>query len=126
MTKTEACKMLRVSPSASLAKKEQAYRQIQKSLQLRLIPGNSLTERQKAREQLGKIATAYQILQKSPAYKRPAYKTATTRPTATRPETLGDAWGLLVERIPLPEPVIAILLVVVIVLVVIGLFGLFS
>ena len=126
MTKTEACKILRVSPSTSLAKKKQAYRQIQKSLQLKLIPGNSLTERRMAREQLGKIATAYQILQKSPAKKKPAYKrTVATRPTPAKPEALGELWDLLVSLMPFPEPVIALLLVLAIVLVVSGLFRLF-
>ena len=73
MTKTEACKILKVNPSASLAKKEKAFRQIQKSLQLKLIPGNIITERRQAREQLGKITTALQILQKSPRVKKPIY-----------------------------------------------------
>ena len=124
MTKKEACKMLRVSPSASLAKKQQAYRQRQKALQLKLIPGNSLTERRIAREQLGRIAKAYQVLQKPPMQKRPVYKKTATRTTATKPETLADSWDLLASLIPFPEPVIAILLVVAMVLVVIGLFGL--
>lgn len=116
MTKTEACKMLRVSPSASLAKKKQAYRQIQKSLQLKLIPGNPITERRWAREQLSEIASAHQVLQNTPRAKKPVHKR-----TATKPETLGDSWDLFVSLMPFPESAIVILLIVVVALVILGL-----
>ncbi|MCD4831699.1 MAG: hypothetical protein K8R02_07845 [Anaerohalosphaeraceae bacterium] len=123
MTKIEACKMLRVSPTASLAKKELAYRQMQKNLQLKLIPGNPITERRWAREQLSEITMAHQILQKPSGARKPVYKRPATWSTATKPETLGDSWDLFVSLMPFPEPVIVIFLVVVVMLVVVGLFS---
>ena len=145
MTKIEAYKLLGISRSASSAKAEQAYRNIQKQLCLQLVPGNTLAGRQKAQVKLARLTTAKQTLQitSSPGSypKNPARRKNTRskpgqpkprRPKPRRPksavvvpypkpQTLAEAWELLVSVMPFSEQVIATLLGVIFFLVFSGL-----
>ena len=135
MTKIEAYKLLGISRSASSAKTEQAYRNIQKQLCLQLVPGNHLADRQKAQVKLAKLATAKQTLQitsssgsypKNPAHrKNTRSKPRQPKPAVVvpypKPQTLAEAWELLVSVMPFSEQVIATLLGVIFFLVFSGL-----
>ncbi|HBG60691.1 MAG: hypothetical protein A2Y10_13180 [Planctomycetes bacterium GWF2_41_51] len=115
MTETEACKLLDISISASFARKQQAYRKIQRKLQLSIAPGNPQSERKKAWKQLTQLASAWHVLK----------ETNNSKPfVRMMPKTLAQSWQTLASRIPVPEPVIVFLVIMVTILVIIGLFKL--
>ena len=140
MTQPEACKVLGISRFASPSRIEQAYREKQRELRLKLIQGNLLADRQKAHAELAKLQTARQTLQitstaKSYPGKPVPQKTTRARPTRARPatvnycqkpQTLADAWELFVQLSPFHEHVTMILLVLTFLIVLIGLLATFK
>jgi hypothetical protein len=137
MTQAEAYRVLGISRSVSHSRTEQAYQEKHRELRLKLIPGNSLADRQKAQAELARLATAKQTLQitstaKSYPGKPVPKKTPKARPTRARPatvnycqkpQTLADAWELFVQLSPFPKHVTMILLVLMFLIVLIGLLA---
>jgi len=135
MTQAEACRVLGISRSVSPSRIEQAYREKQRELRLKLIRGNPLADRQKAQAELAKLTTAKQALQitstaksypKNPVPK----KTTRARPTRAKPatvnycqkpQTLAEAWEQVVSLMPFSERVTAIIVIVVFLLTIISL-----
>ncbi len=62
MTLTQAYEVLNVSPNAGWAQIEQAYRTGLQALHLQLVPGQPVTVRQKAQEQIAKLSSAFEFL----------------------------------------------------------------
>lgn len=138
MTQAEASRVLGISPSFSPFRIEQAYREKQRQLRLKLIPGNPLADRQKAQAELARLTTAWQILQASPAAKpharkstsKPASrKTARPKPIPVKPlpvnphqkpQTLAEAWDLFIGLMPFPEPITVVLLIAVFLLTIVS------
>jgi len=128
MTRAEAYRILGISRSVSRSSTVQAYRETQKKLRVKLIPGNSLVDRQKAQAELARVTTAWQILQTAPARKTrakkptrkkpPRVKPATVRPDP-KPQTLAEAWELLTQLLPFSEPVIVIISIAVFLLIIV-------
>jgi hypothetical protein len=137
MTQAEAYKVLGISRFVSPSRIEQAYREQQKQLRLKLIQGNPLADRQKAQTELARLATAGQALQvtltaKSYPGKPVPKKTTRARPTRARratvnycqkPQTLADAWEQFLQLSPFPEHVTMILLVLTFLIVLTGLLA---
>ena len=65
MTKIEASRLLGISRSAGSAEAEQAYREKQKKLQLKLIPGIIKADRQKAQADMATLMTARDTFRKT-------------------------------------------------------------
>lgn len=128
MTKTEACKLLDISISATRPQAELAYRQKQKKLQLQLIPGMPPETRRKAQSELVRLDSAWQTLKTLPVQEPIKIKPprATPRPKRSvpnlerKPNTLGEAWEQLSSTCPFPGPVLAVLLIVVFLLIILG------
>lgn len=125
MTRVEACRLLGIRQSANLSVAEQAFRDKQKKMRQKTIPGNTEFDRQKAAAELAKLTTAWHTLQVQPANKphrnKPVQKRAkrprsATVNTCSQPTTLGEAWEILVQLLPFSEPVIAILVIAVLLL----------
>ena len=138
MTKNEARKILGISRSASSDKAEQAYRKKQNELRLRLIPGNTKADRQKAQAGMAMTMTAIQMLQttttRKPPARKPVPRKTTTMPKPTKaksatvnyyqkPQTLADAWELFAQLSLLPAPVTVVLLILTFIIVLIGLLA---
>jgi len=127
VTVSQACKLLHISSDATFFQKQQAYITIQKRLSAKLMPGNSLEERKKAQAELKKLSEVWNILQlsaKQPPYKARQHKITHQTPATNRsPQTVTDAWEQIVQLLPFPEPVIAVMFIVMFLLIVIGLIA---
>jgi len=67
MTKEEACAIIGVNITSNPAEIEHAYRQKLQKLQLHLISGQSLSVRKRAEQQIARLTSAWEVLQKCPA-----------------------------------------------------------
>lgn len=63
MTKTDARKILGISPRAGLKAAERAYHQKCRNLQIRMLPGNPCSERQQAEVELVELTDAWKSMQ---------------------------------------------------------------
>jgi hypothetical protein len=131
MTKKEAYDMLGISEYDCPEQAEQAYRQKQKQLQLRLFPGNSAEERKKTQAEIIMLMNARDIVCGSCApvkpvkTKKPKTQKAKPKPPAgntAAPESLAEAWGLFLDMMPLPQTIAAALLCIVLVIVILRFF----
>jgi len=122
MTKEQARIILGISRSASAKTAERAYRQNCQRIQLRMIPGNMLSDRQEAANELLELTTA----QKTWNTKRPKkskrskprrtvnrQKPARQTPSPNLPQDLADAWDAFFSALPLPIPLIVAVLIAV-------------
>ncbi len=62
MTATRAYQILNVSPTAGWAEIERAYQTALQALHLQLIPGQPMTVRQKAQDQIAELKSAFEFL----------------------------------------------------------------
>lgn len=132
MTKDDARKILGIPRSAGLKPAERAYHQKKGDLQLRMLPGNPLSDRQQAQAKLVKLTDAWNTMQtkqsikkKHPRPKRsaskryPKPKWAATKPRPARQTTaldprldMADYWDIIIEMVPLPKPVVLAILII--------------
>jgi len=123
MTKTKARKVLGISSSVGLKSAEQIYRKKCQKAQLRMRPGNTIQDRQKAEDTLLQLASAWNALITKPV-KRTVKQQESIDQTAVSnlPRNLADAWDNLFSALPLPQPVVVLLLITTLVMFVISLF----
>jgi hypothetical protein len=133
MTKEEAYDMLGISEYDGPEQSEQAYRQKQKQLQLRLFPGNSAEERKKTQAEIIMLMNARDIVCSSPAPWKPHRpkkqkqkpQQARQKPAVSipdKPETLAEAWGQFLDLMPLPQTISAALVCMVLVILILRFF----
>jgi hypothetical protein len=135
MTKVDACKILGISPSASLKSAEQAYRQKCRNLQFRMAPGNIRSEREQAQSDLVKLVEAWKIMQTKQTTSRRTVNQPKPRPAVNQPKPinrqttfwdvihdLAQNWNIVIGMSPFPKPATIAILAVYFLLVVITLF----
>ena len=126
MTTAEAYRTLGVATNVSRKKAEAAYHERQKYLQLCLVPGRPMETRHRAMEELAKLNTAWETIQRKPRPRR--YGAAQARPQVPRPrprqvqspgvpQTLGEAWEQVVCLLPFSKPVNSWVLILLLLLV---------
>lgn len=119
MTKEQARNILGISHSASIKTTEQAYQQKCRQLQIRMVPGNPCSCRQKAQIELAKLVTARRMLSnhKSNENENSTSRTATKHHPVNRTTTytpthnMGNLWNDFFDMLPIPKPVAILLLV---------------
>ena len=131
MTKTKARRVLGISNSAGLKSARRVYRDRCQKIQLRLVPGNAIQDRQKAQETLVELTAAWRTLNATPtgrsrptARRKPdnRRKPASQPATANVSEDLASAWDDLFDTLPLPAPVVVLLLLATIFIAILSLF----
>jgi len=124
MTQAEAYRVLGISGSAKRSKAEILYQEKSKKLRLQMVPGMPVAIRQKARTELARVDTAWQIVQAArPTSAKPATAKPATRKTARpspatvmpyrKPQTLAEAWEEVISLMPFSKPVAVIVLILV-------------
>lgn len=128
MTRTEACRTLGISSSASNSKAELVYKEKCKELRLQIVPGMPLETRQQAQTELVKVTSALHTVQiSSPSIPHKAKQKA-RRKTHSRarqtshnpiwPQTTGQPVADFVGSIPLPKKVVVFIFILTMLIVV--------
>ena len=131
MTKTDARKILGISPRAGLKAAERAYHQKCRNLQIRMLPGNPRSERQQAEVELVELTDAWKSMQTKRSTNNRRTKPRVTvnrqkpvKQSATIWEVIHEmcqSWEFLVGMVPLPKPATVAILIVYFLLVMITL-----
>ncbi|MCF7955176.1 MAG: hypothetical protein K9M75_05185 [Phycisphaerae bacterium] len=110
MTRNEAYRLLGISRSVGIKPAEQAYRQKCKECQMNMIPGNSVSVRKKAQEELAQLTTAWHAIQIVSPRKQTNTKPTKTTPkpkpvSAQKVDDLANSWDSFFSMLPFPRPI---------------------
>lgn len=121
MTTEQACKELGITRLSSLAQIEQAYKLRSEKAQLRMLTGHSQSARADAAEQMVRLASARETLQKvcidSTTNKTKLRSRARGKPKQSKshysqpPTNLAEAWDQLFSQFPFSKTVTATIMV---------------
>ena len=120
MTKHEARMYLGVSNSDSNKRIVQTYQNQCQTLQSKMIPGNSCTDRQKAQAELVNLTAAWNTLEIKPSTKKEfqpltSINRVDSIPSSNKAYDLADSWEQVFEVIPYAKPILLFFVIAIII-----------